>query len=57
MINKRECWIYKPFLLKPAVKDYLWGGQRLKEDFGKETDLELLAETWECSTHPDGSSG
>ena len=56
MINKRECWIYKPFLLKPAVKDYLWGGQRLKEDFGKETDLELLAETWECSTHPDGPS-
>ena len=56
MINKREWWIYKPFLLKPAVKDYLWGGQRLKEDFGKETDLELLAETWECSTHPDGPS-
>ncbi len=45
-----------PFLLKPAGKDYLWGGHRLKDDFSKEIDLEPLAETWECSTHPDGPS-
>jgi len=45
-----------PFLLKPAGKDYLWGGTRLKEDFSKELDMEPLAETWECSTHPDGPS-
>lgn len=45
-----------PFLLKPAGKDYLWGGTRLKDDFSKEIDLEPLAETWECSTHPDGPS-
>ena len=43
-----------PFLLKPAGKDYLWGGQRLRADFGKESVLNPLAETWECSTHPDG---
>lgn len=46
----------KPFLLKPAGKDYLWGGQRLNDDFSKEIDLDPLAETWECSTHPDGPS-
>lgn len=46
----------EPFLLKPAGKGYLWGGSRLKEDFGKEIELEPLAETWECSTHPDGPS-
>lgn len=46
----------KPFLLKPAGKDYLWGGSRLNDDFSKEIDLEPLAETWECSTHPDGPS-
>ena len=45
-----------PFLLKPAGKDYLWGGSRLKDDFSKEIDLSPLAETWECSTHPDGPS-
>lgn len=43
-----------PFLLSPAGKDYLWGGERLRDDFGKDLDLTPLAETWECSTHPDG---
>ena len=46
----------KPFLLKPAAKDYLWGGSRLNDDFGKEINISPLAETWECSTHPDGQS-
>lgn len=45
-----------PFMLKPAAKDYLWGGQRLNDDFGKNIDMDPLAETWECSTHPDGPS-
>ncbi len=45
-----------PIKLLPAGKDYLWGGVRLREQFGKETDLLPLAETWECSTHPDGLS-
>lgn len=43
-------------LLRPAEKDYLWGGTRLKTEYGKQTDLVTLAETWECSTHPDGPS-
>ena len=46
----------RPFLLKPAGKDYLWGGSRLKDDFDKKFDLDPLAETWECSTHPNGPS-
>lgn len=45
-----------PFLLKPAGKDYLWGGNRLNDDFSKGIDMVPLAETWECSTHPDGLS-
>ena len=45
-----------PFLLKPAAKDYLWGGSRLNDDFGKNINRYPLAETWECSTHPDGVS-
>lgn len=45
-----------PFLLQPAGKDYLWGGTRLKEEFGKDLPLDPLAESWECSTHPDGLS-
>lgn len=53
---KKNMYLSKPFLLKPAAKDYLWGGTRLNDDFAKGIDLKPLAETWECSTHPDGPS-
>ncbi|MCD8083548.1 MAG: class I mannose-6-phosphate isomerase [Clostridiales bacterium] len=53
--GKPEC-SREPFMLSPAGKDYLWGGNRLNEDFAKGIDLTPLAETWECSTHPDGPS-
>lgn len=43
-----------PLLLRPSGKDYLWGGQRLNDEFAKHIDMSPLAETWECSTHPDG---
>ena len=46
----------KPFMLAPAHKDYLWGGSRLNDDFGKKIESYPLAETWECSTHPAGQS-
>lgn len=42
--------------LIPTGKDYLWGGTRLCEEYGKKIDLNPLAETWECSVHPDGPS-
>ena len=45
-----------PFLLHPASKDYLWGGTRLNDDFSKHIPSDVIAETWECSTHPDGVS-
>ncbi len=46
----------EPMLLRPIGKDYLWGGTRLKEEYNKDIDMTPLAETWECSTHPDGQS-
>ncbi len=42
--------------LEPKGKDYLWGGTRLREEYGKDIPLTPLAETWECSVHPDGLS-
>ena len=64
MISKSSRWSNvremknsgKPFLLQPAGKDYLWGGNRLNEEFSKNMPQFPLAETWECSTHPDGQS-
>jgi len=46
----------EPMLLKPEGKDYLWGGNRLNTEYKKQIDIEPLAETWECSVHPDGPS-
>lgn len=42
--------------LKPALKDYLWGGNQLKAKYGVETDMDIVAEAWELSAHADGES-
>lgn len=42
--------------LIPSCKDYLWGGRRLVEEYGKKWDKDKLAETWELSAHKDGPS-
>lgn len=56
MTNKYTDLKNEPFLLKPSGIEKLWGGSRLNDDFSKNLDIENLAETWECSTHPDGQS-
>lgn len=43
-----------PLKLTPPVKDYLWGGTKLKTDFGFETEKEIAAEAWMLSCHKDG---
>ena len=43
-------------LLRPQGKDYLWGGTRLNSEYNKQINMYPLAETWECSVHPDGPS-
>ena len=45
-----------PLKLIAPIKDYLWGGTRLKTDFGFKTDKEIAAEAWLLSCHKDGSS-
>lgn len=42
--------------LEPVYKDYIWGGAKLKEYFGKETTTDITAESWEISTNADGIS-
>lgn len=44
------------FTITPAYKDYLWGGTKLKTQYGKKTNLGIVAESWELSAHPDGPS-
>ncbi len=40
--------------LYPECKDYLWGGDRLITEYGKQTDKMPCAESWELSLHKDG---
>lgn len=42
--------------LRPAFKDYLWGGTHLKTKYHKQSAMPIVAESWELSCHPDGMS-
>ena len=44
------------FKLEPAFKDYIWGGTRLRDEYGKNCDYDKVAESWELSCHKDGPS-
>ena len=45
-----------PLKLNAPCKDYLWGGTKLKTEYGKKCDLDKVAESWELSCHKDGCS-
>ncbi len=45
-----------PIKLTPTTKDYIWGGDTLKKEWGKKTDKSCIAECWELSCHKDGPS-
>lgn len=48
---------YEPIFLEPVFKDYIWGGQKLKNIFKKHVkNEECTAESWEISTNPNGES-
>ena len=42
--------------LEPAFKDNLWGGTRLRDVYGKKCNYDVIAESWELSTHKAGQS-
>lgn len=52
----KEKFLMSILKLKPACKDYVWGGRRLLEEFGFESGSSICAEAWTLSCHPDGAS-
>jgi mannose-6-phosphate isomerase len=42
--------------LQAPTKDYLWGGTRLVEEYGKKSAGEVTAESWELSCFPGSES-
>ena len=49
--------MYKePLFLEPAFKDRIWGGERLKTEFGYKIPSPTTGECWGISAHPNGPS-
>ncbi len=42
--------------LQPVLKNYLWGGRKLHDLYGRENGGDKISESWEVSIHPDGVS-
>ena len=40
--------------LFPACKNYIWGGEKLKKEYNKNSPYEITAESWELSCHKNG---
>ena len=45
-----------PLLLKAPIKDFLWGGRRLLDEYGFTADCEKAAEAWVLSCHKNGEN-
>lgn len=43
-----------PLILKAPLKDYIWGGTRLKTEYGFESNASKVAEAWVLSCRDDG---
>lgn len=54
--NKIMEAIMYPLKLTAPCKDYLWGGTRLRDEYGKQSAADKVAESWELSCHKDGES-
>jgi mannose-6-phosphate isomerase len=44
----------KPIKLVPEFKEIIWGGNKLKTDYNKVSDLNNIAESWELTVRDDG---
>ena len=44
----------KPIKLQSVFKEIIWGGNRLKTDYNKKSDLSNIAESWELTVREDG---
>ncbi len=42
--------------LQSVLKNYLWGGRKLHDLYGRENNGDKISESWEVSVHPDGVS-
>lgn len=48
--------ILEPLFCKPIYKDYIWGGEKLKSIYNKNTPFDKTAESWEIASNKSGES-
>ena len=46
----------EPIFLKPVLQERIWGGTKLREEYGYEIPSESTGEAWVISAHPNGPS-
>ena len=49
--NERNILVRYPIMLKPAMCEHIWGGNKLITDYNKKTDKATLSEAWEVSVN------
>ena len=45
-----------PLLLQPVYMDYIWGGNRISQRYGRLNTPKVCAESWEIADRPEGMS-
>lgn len=48
--------IFYPLVLKPVIKDYIWGGNKLINEFKFDSDSPSAAEAWVLAAHKNGTN-
>ena len=46
----------EPLFLKAQMHDKIWGGTKLRDEFGYDIPTETTGEYWAISAHPNGVS-
>lgn len=54
MIDKNTIEYTEPLFLNPVLTHNIWGGSRLREDYGYDVEGDDLGECWGISAHPNG---
>lgn len=46
----------EPIFLEPVLQERIWGGTKLREEYGYDIPSETTGEAWVISAHPNGAS-
>ena len=56
LLEGKENFMAEPLFLKSQMHDKIWGGTKLRDEFGYDIPTETTGEYWAISAHPNGVS-